>query len=378
VVVVTDPNLGWSAGLPLAILGSCQDGAVVTLAQPEAPTGQRRRRRLVVVAKAIAFVVLAGAVVEVALSHQDELSGAATYLNHVDASWVIAAAVFEAVSLVAFAALQRRLLRAGGVPVGMAPLMAITLAGNAMANSLPGGGAFATVFAYRQFRRKGADEALATWTLLAVTGLAAVTLGALAAVGLGVAGAHGDVGGLIPLVVLLVVAPVVGVMVLLRPRLLIRLGIPPMGVVKRVTGWPKRAIHDVVADAVMRLEAVTPRLHDWLIGLALAAANWAADCSCLVAAFLAVGAPVPTHALLLAYGAAQVAANLPITPGGLGVVEGSLTVALVAFGGSTAQTVAAVVLYRLLSFWVLLPLGWTAWGGLRLQARRALHAGVEA
>ena len=42
---------------------------------------------------------------------------------------------------------------------------------------------------------------------------------------------------------------------------------------------------------------------------------------------------------------AQLAANLPITPGGLGVVEGSLTIALVAYGGGRDSTVAAVLLY---------------------------------
>ena len=40
----------------------------------------------------------------------------------------------------------------------------------------------------------------------------------------------------------------------------------------------------------------------------------------------AVHAPVPWRGILLAYGAGQLAVNLPVTPGGLGVVEGSLTV----------------------------------------------------
>ncbi len=77
--------------------------------------------------------------------------------------------------------------------------------------------------------------------------------------------------------------------------------------------------------------------------------------------FLAVGAGVPWRGLLLAYGAGQLAAILPITPGGLGVVEGSLTVALVTFGGAQDSTVAAVLLYRLISFWLVLPVGWGAW-----------------
>ncbi len=93
-------------------------------------------------------------------------------------------------------------------------------------------------------------------------------------------------------------------------------------------------------------------------------ANWILDCGCLASSFLAIGAGIPWRGLLLAYGAGQLAANLPITPGGLGVVEGSLTIALVQFGGAEASTVAAVLLYRILSFWAELPLGWATWGVL--------------
>ena len=98
-------------------------------------------------------------------------------------------------------------------------------------------------------------------------------------------------------------------------------------------------------------------------------ANWLLDCGCLALSFLAIGAGIPWRGLLLAYGAGQLAANLPITPGGLGVVEGSLTIALVQFGGAEASTVAAVLLYRILSFWAELPIGWATWGVLAWWGR---------
>ena len=88
--------------------------------------------------------------------------------------------------------------------------------------------------------------------------------------------------------------------------------------------------------------------------------------------------------LLLSYGAGQLAASLPITPGGLGVVEGSITVAVVAFGGPEASTAYAVLLYRLISFWMILVIGWLFIGQLALQVRRgrwpraALASEVEA
>jgi uncharacterized protein (TIRG00374 family) len=40
---------------------------------------------------------------------------------------------------------------------------------------------------------------------------------------------------------------------------------------------------------------------------------------------------------------------VPITPGGIGVVEVGLTTALVAFGGNNAGVVAAVLLWRILT-----------------------------
>ena len=90
--------------------------------------------------------------------------------------------------------------------------------------------------------------------------------------------------------------------------------------------------------------------------------NWVLDCACFAMTFLAIGAPIPWKGLLLAYGAGQLAANLPITPGGLGAVEGSITIALVFFGGSRTTTVEAVLIYRLISFWLVTLVGWLCWG----------------
>jgi hypothetical protein len=100
-------------------------------------------------------------------------------------------------------------------------------------------------------------------------------------------------------------------------------------------------------------------------------ANWILDCGCLALSFVALGVGVPWKGLLLAYGAGQLAANLPITPGGLGVVEGSLTIALAEFGGAVyASTIAVVFLYRVLSFWIELPVGWGTWAAVAWSDRR--------
>lgn len=341
---------------------------------PERPrpvrTRRPARRRLVFAARVLLIGGLGYLALVIALSNSAELAGARTYLDRVRWDWIAPALVAEALSYVAFTQLQRRLLTAGDLRTAFVPILGITLAGNAMNGSLPGGGALATVFAYRQFRRRGADEALTTWTIVAFTSLASLTLAILAAVGLVVAGDDGPVAGLWPLIAILIVGPVVGVAILLRPRLVALVATPVLGWSRRLTSFPHARADAIVDRLVARLDAVTPGIGDWAVGLGWAMANWLTDCACLVLAFEAVGAHVPWRGLLVAYGAAQVAVNLPITPGGLGVVEGSLTIALVAYGGSTAGSVAAVLLYRIISFWLLLPLGWLAWLGLHLDTRR--------
>jgi putative heme transporter len=292
---------------------------------------------------------------------RDELAGASVYLEDLKAAWVIAALAAEAVAILSFAVLQQRLLRAGRVQLRLPALTAITLAGNAIENSFPGGTAWSAVWAYRQFRHRGASELLSGWTLVAATALSQITLVGLAAVGLLAAGSQGSSLDLVE-VIGIVVAITGGLIALWRQRrfvMAVTAGLVRLS--QRLFKRPAGDAQQLVDDLLARITLVSPSREDWLVAGGFALGNWVWDCGCLVAAFLAVGAPVPWRALFLAYGAAQLAANLPITPGGLGVVEGSLTIALVAYGGAEASTVAAVLLYRLIAFWALLPVGWAAW-----------------
>jgi uncharacterized protein (TIRG00374 family) len=68
--------------------------------------------------------------------------------------------------------------------------------------------------------------------------------------------------------------------------------------------------------------------------------------------------------VLLAFCAAQVLAQIPITPGGLGFVEAGLTATLTRAGVPAGTAVVATFAYRLFSYWLQLPLGLV---GLALQ-----------
>jgi len=104
--------------------------------------------------------------------------------------------------------------------------------------------------------------------------------------------------------------------------------------------------------------------------LALAVGNWLADCLCLTAAIAAVGAPIPWQGLLLAYVGAAGVNSLGLTPGGLGVVEAALTAGLVAAGLDGADALAATLVYRLVSFWLVMVSGWVVFGFATRSAKQ--------
>lgn len=328
------------------------------------------------VARYVLGLAAVGVAAWVVSGKTDELSGASTYLHHLRWWWVVVAIGAEAVSYFALASLQRRLLRSGGVRVPIGAMTGIALAGNAIQNSLPGGLVFYSAYNYRQYRRFGADEVLAGWTLVAFNAVTFVSLSVIAALGLALALSAGNaydlveaILGIVIIAGLIVIAWAERVRFLPHITSLVRLS-------QRVFRHPSpdRTADDVIHGWLDRMGAITPTRRVWARAIAMGFSNWIADCACLVLAFMSVGAGVPWRGLLLAYGAGQLATALPITPGGLGVVEGSITVALVTFGGGQASTVAAVLIYRLISFWLLLPVGWGSWLALVITGRDKEHA----
>lgn len=338
--------------------------------------------------RVLRFVVglgLAALVLYALNGRRGELVGASATLARLRVGWLLVAIAAEVASFASFGALQRKLLACGGVSVGLSFATGLSLASGAIASSLPGGPAFSSVYAFRQYRRKGADEAVAGWVLLATLVCAALGLGLVSTAGVLLATHQGASYDLIGVVVGVLVIAALADAVVWQRRWLAQLGIACLRCSRRMVARPRRQAVEVVEELFTRLSEVRLGWRDALVGLAAGIGDWVFDCAALACSFLAVGSPVPWQGLLLAYGAGMLAANLPITPGGLGVVEGSLTVALVAFGGAELSTVAAVLCYRIVSFWGYLPVGWASWGAIAVAERRegrhrreATRAGVGA
>jgi uncharacterized membrane protein YbhN (UPF0104 family) len=316
------------------------------------------------------------AVVVVLVSQRASLLSAAGRLGRVSPAWLVLALGAETASYLAAAELQHHLLAGTGVRVGRRSLVALLYAGTAMSAALPAGPAVSTRYTYRALRRRGAPAGTAAW-------LSMVTLAAFGLVGAQLRGVGllcSALGGILGVTVL---AGATGALAALiwasRHRRRVeqlatsasarcRAGVRA---VARRFGRAAGAAEADPAGAVWLIDDAADQGDRALgpgrvaVALGLATLNWAADLLVLAIAFVALGLEVPWQGLLLAYAITQLATSVPVLPGSLGVAEGSMAAALVCSGVRPTAALAGVLVYRLVSFWLVLPAGWLAWTCLR-------------
>lgn len=318
-------------------------------------------------------MVALGAGIGAAWTRRSQLRHAIDKLGHPAWGWLFAALVAQAVSMVVFARLQRWLLRCGGVRVRLRDMVEITLAGNALSTSLPGGAAWAAGWVWGQLRRRSVDRVLAGWVVLVAGALSSFALFLYVVVGAEIAGSHGPVASLRWVdrgLLALAGAALVALVALARSQRLHQRWRAVVDSAPEQPRWHCRLVK-LLDETGHRVRVVSPTPLAWAESLALALVNWGADLATLVFCVLTLHASVPWRGIVVAYALTQIAASVPITPGGLVVVEASLTALLTAYGLHETTAVIVVLLYRLISFWVLVPIGWTSWAYLELRQRRA-------
>ena len=101
-----------------------------------------------------------------------------------------------------------------------------------------------------------------------------------------------------------------------------------------------------------------------------AAANWALDAAALWCALAALGHYIAPIELFAAYGIANVIAAVPLTPGGLGVIDLTAPALLLSFGVPKSTATFGVLGWRLLQYWLPIPLGGIAYVSLRARSLR--------
>ena len=105
----------------------------------------------------------------------------------------------------------------------------------------------------------------------------------------------------------------------------------------------------------------------FLASFGFAAGDLLFDLLSLDLVFLALRYQPGFGPLAVAYAAANIASAIPVTPGGLGVIEVTLVAITVGFGAPRATAVLAVLGYRIVNYWLPLPPGAIAYLRLRLR-----------
>jgi uncharacterized protein (TIRG00374 family) len=304
---------------------------------------------------------------------------AVSLLSSIRPWWVVIGIGLEVMSLVCYSLLTRSVISEHPPPYAWLFCTDITALG--VSHLLPGGAATSTALRYRLLREGGivaTDAAIG----MAVEGvgsnlvLAAITWVALIS-SIPFAGVHS----------LYVIAAIVG-------------GILVASTVFATVLRSRHAAPDqnLARRAIRRLPAkIRPRLERALQagsdevrqlladkrGLRMAAiwaaGSWALDAASLWVFLAAYGQRVNPDGLLVAYGVANLVAILPISPGGLGVIEAVMIPSLVGFGTPRAVAVLGVISWRLFNFWLPIPGAGVCYLSLREQSWRQRHreAGSE-
>jgi uncharacterized membrane protein YbhN (UPF0104 family) len=143
------------------------------------------------------------------------------------------------------------------------------------------------------------------------------------------------------------------------------------GRLRRGVAAARRSLIDGTAEAIELVRSHNATLLFGAIGY------WAFDNAALLAAYAAVGVTPALSIVLMGYLIGQLGGLLPL-PGGVGGIDGGLIAVLVLYGAPLAPTVAAVLAYRLILFWVPLLVGapafvalWRELGGRPSERARA-------
>jgi putative heme transporter len=299
------------------------------------------------------------------------LARAGSALSRPDLRWLSFAIVAELISMAAFARMQRRMLSTGGTRVSVRQMVALTYAANAVSVSLPGGAALSSVYVFRRLQRWGATVPAAGFTVIA-SGVLSTFSFALLAIVCAVLAGSGGLSSLLVVAAVLILAAAVLVTRRHRSDIVLMLVSRGLGRANRILHRPADSGLAALKQFARELTEIKPRNRDWLAGLTFAGLNWVADLVCLLASCRAVGAHASTLVLVMvAYIAGMSASGIALLPGGLGVVDAAMIFALTSGGVSIVSSTAAVVLYRLVSYALIVALGWIVWATIWFADRRA-------
>ena len=274
-------------------------------------------------------------------------------LGTLDPIWFTLAFALEVAHFICTFALQRIALRT----TAWYSVATSSIAGNAISLVVPGGAAVGAATQFRMLETAGNDTAttiggLTVFSLLQIGGLLGLPIFVLPAILAGTPIAHG-----LKYTALLGIGAFVlfagfgaSVLVLDGP-------IRWAGHVVQVARNRLRRNDPPMTDLPDRLVSERNRIRDvlgqrWRAATLLSSGRLLLDFGCLLATIKATGASPNPSLVLVAYSVAKILQLIPITPGGLGLVEAGLTGLLILAGVSSGDAVIATLAYRIISYWL--------------------------
>jgi hypothetical protein len=299
-----------------------------------------------------------------------QLAGAGRSLHlisQVNLGYAAAGVILEAAALLAYSQLTRAVLPHGAP--SRFTILRINMSTLAVSHVLPAGTAGGTPVGLRLLTESGVSGADATFAV-ATQGIgSAVVLNVLLWIALVISiplRGFNPLYGIAALVGALLMAAVAA-LVLLFTRGEERAADILRWVASRVPFLDEDMVTAGVRRLAVRLRELSQDRPLLARAVGWAAAFWLLDASSLWVFVAAFGHLMTPYGLLVAYGLANVMAVVPITPGGLGVVEGILVPTLVGFGSPRGVAILGVITYRLVNFWLPIPVGALAYLSLRVE-----------
>ena len=276
-------------------------------------------------------------------------------------AWLLAMLLAQTAAAACLWALQHIAIAAASWPA----VISSQLAGNAMAKVAPGGGAIGSALQYRMLVTAGVPPQNSVSGLTAANILTFAVMLALPVLAIP-ALIRGSVDrtlvdAAIAGLVVFVVLAALGAVLLTRDAPLLWIGRTAQRIRNRLrrSSEPLQTLPGrLLRERNRILNTLGPR---WKRALLATVGRWAFDYASLLAALAAVGDQARPGLVLLAFCAAQLLAQIPITPGGLGFVEAGLTALLSLAGVGAGNAVLATFAYRLFSYWLPMPVGLGAW-----------------
>jgi putative heme transporter len=292
-------------------------------------------------------------------------------LGHVNVAYLMLAVGLEVLALIAYAELTHTVLSPEAP--GRFRLLRVNMASLAVSHVVPGGTAPGTAVSYRLLTESGVSGSTAGFGLATQGVGSAVVLNAIFWLALIVSI---PLRGFNPLYGIAAAAGVLLMGIFAGTIFLLTRG--RTRAMRWIEALAKRMPFVNPETVSKLLQKLADRVHVLLQNRALlrhavlwAAANWLLDAASLwVFLFAFDGKAVLPVDLLVAYGLANILAVIPITPSGLGVVEGVLIPTLVGFHVPKTTAILGVISYRLINFWLPIPVGGVSYLSLRWRNGR--------